>query len=231
MSNSITKERRFRGRLREHLARIGKAVASPTRLAILEVLGQGARTVEAIAEEIRQSVANTSHHLQVLREARLVDARKVGLYVHYRLAHPEVVSLQRSMRVLAEGQYEEVQRLLNAYVHDRDHLQPVSREELVTRAREGTVVVLDVRPIAEYRSGHIPGAISLPLKDLDARLSELPDGAELVAYCRGPYCLLAFEAVERLRAGGRSARRLVEGFPEWRAAGLPVEVWTEENAR
>lgn len=223
-------ERRFKARMQGHLARIGKAVSSPARLGILEVLGQGERTVEAIAKQIHQSVANTSHHLQVLREARLVEARKAGLYVHYRLARPEVVELQRAMRVLAEGQYEEVQRLLGAWVHDRDRLEPVSREELQARVRQGTVLVLDVRPTREYRAGHIPGALSVPVKELEGRLADLPGGVEVVAYCRGPYCLLAVEAVERLRASGRPARRLVEGFPEWRAAGLPVDVAEEETA-
>jgi rhodanese-related sulfurtransferase len=224
------KEAQLEGRIRLHLSRIGKAVSSPVRLAILEVLGQGERPVEAIAREVRHSVANTSHHLQVLREARLVEGRKSGLHVYYRLAHPKVIGLQRAMRLLAEEQYEEVQRLLDVYVHRRDRLEAVSREELVARARAGTVVVLDVRPASEYRAGHIPGALSVPLAQLASRLGELPGGAEIVAYCRGPYCLLAFDAVERLRAEGRSARRLVEGFPEWQADGLPVDVSAEEGS-
>lgn len=217
-------DRRLKDRLYGQFARIGKAVASPRRLELLEILAQGERTVEALASETSQPVANTSHHLQALREARLVEARKDGLHVHYRLADPDVFELGRVVRVLAERRLDEVERIVRAYLGARDQLEPVGREELLDRARSGTVLVLDVRPVDEYRAGHIPGATSVPLAQLERRIQELPQHREVVAYCRGPYCVLAFRAVEMLRARGRGARRLVDGFPEWRAAGLPVEV-------
>ncbi len=213
---------RTKSRLFQQFSRVGRAVASPARLEILETLAQGRRSVEAIAAVIRQSVANTSHHLQVLRDARLVDGRKDGLRVFYELADPEVFTLIRCIRTVAERRYDEIERLVKTYYSARDQLQPVSREELLARANQGTVVVLDVRPSLEYAAGHIPGAVSVPLEQLETRMAELPADRVVVAYCRGPYCLLAFKAVELLRARGRNARRLVEGFPEWRAAGLPV---------
>ncbi len=215
--------RRLKDRLYEQFARIGKAVASPRRLELLEILAQGERTVEALASETALSVANASHHLQALREARLVEARKDGLYVYYRLADPDVFELSRMIRVLAERRLAEVDRIVRTYLADRDQLEPIGRQELLERAQAGTVLVLDVRPFDEYRAGHVPGALSVPVDQLERRLRELPPDKEIVAYCRGPYCVLAFRAVEILRARGRAARRLVEGFPEWRAAGLPVE--------
>ncbi len=210
-------------RLYEQFARIGKDVSSPSRLELLEILAQGERTVETLAKESGLSVANASHHLQCLREARLVDARKEGLYVHYRLTDDQVDTLARLIRTLGEQYLVEVDGIVKRYFMARDSLEPVCREDLLARARSGTVLVLDVRPIEEYRAGHIPGAVSLPLADLDRRIAALPHGKEIVAYCRGPYCLLAFDAVAALRARGRKARRLEEGFPEWRAAGLPIE--------
>jgi rhodanese-related sulfurtransferase/predicted transcriptional regulator len=215
--------RRLKDRLYEQFARIGKAVASPRRLELLEILAQGERTVEALASETALSVANASHHLQALREARLVEARKEGLYVYYRLADPDVFELSRMIRVLAERRLAEVDRIVRTYLADRDQLEPIGRQELLERAQAGTALVLDVRPFDEYRAGHVPGALSVPVDQLERRLRELPPDKEIVAYCRGPYCVLAFRAVEILRARGRAARRLVEGFPEWRAAGLPVE--------
>jgi rhodanese-related sulfurtransferase/DNA-binding transcriptional ArsR family regulator len=211
-------------RLYEELSRIGKALGSPKRLELLEILAQGERTVDALARATRLSLANTSHHLRTLREARLVEARKEGLFVHYRLVGPEVFDLFDDVRRLAEDHIAEVDRLLRTYFGPRDQLEPVDRVELLRRAKDGTVLVLDVRPPEEYRAGHIPGAVSMPVDELERRLAELPRGKEIVAYCRGPYCLMAYDAVAALRAGGRRARRLVEGFPEWRAAGLPVEV-------
>ena len=215
--------RRLKDRLYEQFARIGKAVASPRRLELLEILAQGERTVEALARETALSVANASHHLQALREARLVEARKEGLYVYYRLADPDVFEFTRMIRVLAERRLAEVDRIVRTYLADRDRLEPIGRQELLERAQAGTVLVLDVRPFDEYRAGHVPGAHSVPVEQLERRLRELQPDKEIVAYCRGPYCVLAFRAVEILRARGRAARRLVEGFPEWRAAGLPVE--------
>ncbi|HCG01261.1 MAG TPA: ArsR family transcriptional regulator [Chloroflexi bacterium] len=221
---------RLKDRLYRQFARIGKAVASSRRLELLEILAQGERTVEKLARETDLSVANASHHLHVLREARLVEARKSGLYVFYRLADPTVYDLSQLIRQLAERHLAEVSRIVETYLTARDELEPVGREDLLERARTGAVLVLDVRPSEEYRAGHIPGAVSVPVEDLEDRISELPSGKELVAYCRGPYCVLAFRAVEILRARGLQARRLADGFPEWRAAGLPISVSTREDA-
>ena len=221
---------RLKDRLYRQFARIGKAVASSRRQEMLEILAQGERTVEKLARETDLSVANASHHLHVLREARLVEARKSGLYVFYRLADPTVYDLSQLIRQLAERHLAEVSRIVETYLTARDELEPVGREDLLERARTGAVLVLDVRPSEEYRAGHIPGAVSVPVEDLEDRISELPSGKELVAYCRGPYCVLAFRAVEILRARGLQARRLADGFPEWRAAGLPISVSTREDA-
>jgi rhodanese-related sulfurtransferase len=190
---------------------------------MLEVLAQGERSVEELAAQAGLSLANASRHLQVLRGARLVEARKDGLRVYYRLAEPAVYEAVRALRGLAESRLAEVDALVRTYLKARDKLEAVPRAELLRRARAGSVVVIDVRPPEEYRAGHIPGAISVPLKHLPRQVRELPARKEIVAYCRGPYCLMAFEAVDLLRKRGRRARRLVEGFPEWRAAGLPVE--------
>ena len=214
-------------RIYEELSRVGKALASPKRLELLEILAQGERSVEVLSRATALSIANTSHHLQTLREARMVEARKEGLYVHYRLVSPKVIDLLGMIRLLGEEHIAEVERLVRSYFGARDKLEPVSREELFRRAKEGTVVVLDVRPPEEYRAGHIPGAVSVPVAELEKRLKKLPRGKEIVAYCRGPYCLMAYEAVATLRARGRQARRLVDGFPEWRAAGLPIEASPE----
>lgn len=218
-----------KNRLYSELTRIAKALSSPGRLELIELLAQGERTVEALARGAGLSTANASNHLQVLREARLVEARKEGLYVHYRLAGPDVFGLFRMLRSVGGRRLAEVDRILETYLRSRDALEPVGRRELLRRAEDGTVVVLDVRPPEEYRAGHIPGAISVPLEQLDARLATLPRGKEIVAYCRGPYCVMSFEAVKALRAHGRKARRLEDGFPEWRAAGHPVATGTEER--
>lgn len=214
--------------LYEQFSRIGKAVSSPSRLELLEILAQGERPVEALAKATSLSVANASHHLQVLREARLVEARKKGLFVFYRLAGDDVDELARLIRTLGERHLAEVDGIVKRYFTSRDGLEPVKREELLSRARAGTVLVLDVRPSEEYRAGHIPGAVSVPVEEIDRRIRDLPPDKEIVAYCRGPYCVLAFRAVELLRARGRTARRLEGGLPEWRAAGLPVEASTKE---
>jgi rhodanese-related sulfurtransferase len=217
-------ERRFKEQVYELVARIAKAADSPRRLEILEVLAQGPRTVESLANETALSVANASRHLQVLRQAGLVEGRKQGLFVEYRLSDAEVFDLLRVLRVVAERRLGDVDRLVRGYLGARDDLEPVGREELLERVRSGSVVVLDVRPHEEYRSGHIAGAVSIPVAELPRRLRDLPSRKEVVAYCRGPYCVMAFDAVKTLRRHGRRARRLVEGFPEWRAAGLPVQV-------
>jgi rhodanese-related sulfurtransferase/DNA-binding transcriptional ArsR family regulator len=209
-------------RINEQVGRIAKAVSSASRLELLELLAQGERTVEVLAESAGLTIANTSQHLQSLRRVGLVTARKQGLYVHYRLSDLEVVRLLSVMRGLAEQHLDEVDEIVTDFFSSRDALEAVPREELLTRSRSGTVTVLDVRPAEEFRAGHIPGALSVPLDQLERALRKLPADNEIVAYCRGPYCLLAFEAVETLRRRGRKARRLDGGLPEWRAAGLPV---------
>jgi rhodanese-related sulfurtransferase/DNA-binding transcriptional ArsR family regulator len=215
--------RRFKEQVYELVARIAKAADSPRRLEILEVLAQGPRTVELLAREAGLSVANASRHLQLLRQAGLVEAEKQGLFVEYRLAGAEVLELTRLLRTIAEKCIGDLELLVRAYTADRDGLEPVDRQELQRRLHARSVVLLDVRPRLEYESGHIPGAISVPLDELPRRLRELPARKEIVAYCRGPYCVMSFDAVRLLRQRGRRARRLVEGFPEWRASGLPVE--------
>ena len=210
-------------RLYAQLSRVAAALASPSRLEILDALAQAEQPVEALASAAGLTLANASQHLRVLREAQLVESRKQGLRVYYSLAGPEVFDLMRMLRSVAELRLAELDRIADTYLRSRDQLEPVGREELLERARAGEVLVIDVRPEAEFRAGHIPGAISLPLEELELRLSELPEGVEIVAYCRCPYCLLSYDAVDMLSARGRQARRLVDGFPEWRAEGLPVE--------
>lgn len=217
------KHREFKDRLYEELGRVARAIDSPRRLELIDLLAQGERSVEDLAAEAMLSMANTSQHLQVLRGARLVEARKEGLRVYYRLAQAEVHGVARAVRGLAQARLAEVDHLVQTHLESRDELEPLPREELLRRIRGGRTVVIDVRPREEYRAGHIPGALSIPLGELDKRLSELPARKEIVAYCRGPYCVMAYEAVARLRARGRRARRLTDGFPEWRASGLPVQ--------
>jgi len=207
----------------EQFARVGKALASGHRLEIVELLAQAERSVEALAELTGLSVANTSQHLQQLRRVGLVAARKEGLRVHYRLADPAVSELLGAMQRIAEKQYAEVERIVRSYLAAKDDLEPVSRAELLERAARGDVTIVDVRPPEEFAAGHLPGALNVPLAELEARRGKLPRGQEVVAYCRGPYCVLAFEAVARLRAAGHAARRLEGGYPEWKSAGLPIE--------
>ena len=213
----------FKKQLFTHFARIGSALSNGNRLELLEYLAQGERTVETLAKLTDLSVANASQHLQLLRRSGLVDTRRAGLYVHYRLADPQVTLLIDVMHKLAESQLAEVSRLVQSYLTKKDQLEPVPRAELLQRAREGLVTVLDVRPKEEFAAGHLPGALNIPLKKLEQHLEELPHEQEVVAYCRGPYCVLAYEAVAKLRAKGFKARRLEDGFPEWKLAGLPVE--------
>lgn len=221
--------RELKDRIYEQFSRIGKAIASPHRLEIIELLAQGERTVEGLANALAVPLANASHHVQALRAAHLVDARKEGTFVYYRLTDPDVFELARSIRTLAERHLAEVDRIVRTYFHARDQLDPIGREALLERARAGDLVVLDVRPAEEYRAGHIVGALSIPVGELEQRLAELPADKEIIAYCRGPYCVMALEAVQMLRAHGRPARRLVDGFPEWRASGLPIEATMEES--
>jgi len=211
-------------RLYAQLARIAGAMASPQRLELVEILAQGERSVAALAEVVRLPIANVSHHLQVLRDVGLVIGHKQGLFVHYRLADPEVFDLHRKLATVGRQRLTEVDSIVQRYFEGRDGLEPVGRAELLRRVRDGSVIVLDVRPPEEYAAGHVPGAVSMPLESLEAGLIHLPKGKPVVAYCRGPYCVMAFEAVLRLRERGRDARRLEEGFPEWRAEGMPVAV-------
>ena len=215
--------RDFKDRLYGQFARIGKALASPHRLEILELLAQAERTVDSLAGELGLSLANTSQHLQVLRQAALVESRKDGLYVSYRLADPGVFDLCSAIRAVAERRLADLERLVREHFGDRSDAEPVEMDELLKRARSKQVVVLDTRPATEYVAGHIAGAISVPVDDLQQRWRQLPKSKEYVAYCRGPYCVYADRAVEILRSHRRRARRLLEGFPEWRAAGLPVK--------
>jgi rhodanese-related sulfurtransferase len=226
-----TPARAWKSGVYEQLARIGKSLSSGPRLEILDLLCQGPRTVELIAAEVGQSVANTSHHLQALRRARLVEGEKDGTHVLYRLADEEVCTFYRSLRRLAESRLLEIHAVTRQFLEERGALEPVDREALISRVRRGEVTVLDVRPAEEYQAGHIPGALSVPLVELKRRIRELPRKREIVAYCRGPYCVLAVEAVELLRRAGFKAVRLEEGVPDWRARGLAVEVSSAEGSR
>lgn len=219
--------RQFKDQLYEQFARIGKALASPKRLELLDLLGQGERTVEGLAKEASLSIANCSQHLQVLREARLVEARKEGLYVFYRLADEAVGDFWLALRSLAERRLADIDRVVRDYFETPEALEPIGRHELLDRVREGSVTVLDVRPAEEYLAGHIPGAVSMPPEELERRLAELSRDREIIAYCRGPYCVYAVHAVELLRRRRFKARRFEEGIPEWRSAGLPVAVGEE----
>jgi rhodanese-related sulfurtransferase len=207
----------------DEFARVGKALGSGRRIELLDVLANGERTVEGLAGEVGLSLANTSQHLQVLRQAGLITGRRQGTSIRYRLAAPEVFGLWRALRTLAAARLAEVERLAAAYLGAREELEPVTRQELARRLQDGDpLVVLDVRPPAEHAAGHLPGAVSIPLAELRRRLAELPGDREIVAYCRGPYCAFAHEAVRVLGEAGLAARRLEDGLPEWQAAGLPV---------
>ena len=223
----MSQDRRFKRAIYEQIARIGKAVASPNRLELLELLCQGPRTVEVLAREAGLSTANASQHLRMLRAARLVEADKEGLFVTYRPADMHVCQFFRRLRALAEDRLADMQQIARRFTEGHESMEPVDKEDLLERVRQGVVTVLDVRPSEEYRAGHIAGAISVPLKELKRHLSKLPHHQEIVAYCRGPYCVLAVRAVEILRANGFQAVRLKEGALEWRAYGLPVAVGEE----
>jgi rhodanese-related sulfurtransferase len=215
--------REFKDRLFGQFAKIGKALSSPRRLEIVDLLAQGERTVEEIAGETAMSVASASQHLQILKAARMVEARREGLYAHYRLADEDVFRTWQAVRALAESRLSEVDGVVDAYLDDRDALEAVDAAELMERLNDGSVIVLDVRPEEEYRAGHIPGALSVPVDALEAALQTLPRDREIVAYCRGPYCVFSDEAVALLGSRGFRARRLRQGLPDWRAGGFPVE--------
>ena len=216
--------RKYKDNIFEQFARIGKAVSSPKRLELLDLLCQCDRTVEALASETGMTVANTSQHLHVLRAARLIEGEKEGLYVKYRLADEAVGKFYRSMRILSEKRLAEVQQITHRYLEGREGLEPVDRESLLERVRGGGVTVLDVRPVEEYNAGHIPDAISIPFRKLADRLSELPRDQEIVAYCRGPYCVLAVQAVEMLRSKGFQAVRMEDGVQDWLAHGFTIDI-------
>jgi rhodanese-related sulfurtransferase/DNA-binding transcriptional ArsR family regulator len=216
-------KRDFKDKLYGQFGRIGKALSNPHRIEMLDLLAQREWSVEALATEVGLTVANASAHLQVLREARLVESRKDGLYVHYRVSDDVVLDLSRALRRVAETQLAEVDRLVESYMGGRADMEPLGFEELRARMREGSVVLIDVRPREEYAAGHIAGAVSVPYDEVEQRLTELPRDREIVAYCRGPYCVFADQAVEALRDRRRRARRLEAGYPEWKVAGLPVE--------
>lgn len=218
MSNPSPKARLF-----EHFARVAKALASANRLELLEALAQGERSVDGLAKASGMSVANASHHLQVLRDGGLVQSRREGLQVIYRLADDEVQNLITGLRHVAEKHLAEVERIVRENFENRDQLSPVRRKDLLNLVRSGEAMVIDVRPPSEYEAGHIEGAVSVPLDVLPERLKQLPQDQEIVAYCRGPYCMLAFEAVEQLRKLGYRARRLEDGFPEWKSESMPIK--------
>ena len=208
--------------LYDALAKSAKALANGRRAELVDVLAQGERSVEELASEIDQSVANTSQHLQRLLRSGLVQSRREGTRVYYSLSGPLVGDLWAAMRRAAQEHVAGLEQLAADYLGDRSKLRTISRDELRARLRDGDVVVLDVRPASEYAAGHIRGAISIPIQDLRARLNEIPDGADVVAYCRGPYCVYADQAVRLLNQKGRTAARLEDGFPEWNSAHLPV---------
>jgi len=212
-----------KARLYEAIGRVALALGSAGRLQILEFVAQGERSVDTLAAMTGLSVANTSKHFQALRQAGLVSARKEGLRVYYSLAGNDVAALLSALREVSEQRVAEVERLLRTWLAHRDELEPVPAREVLERAKKGLVVVLDVRPPEEYSAGHLPGAVNIPIHELAKRLRELPKRREIIAYCRGPYCLMSYDAVSLLRAKGIKARRLEAGLPEWRAAGLPVE--------
>jgi rhodanese-related sulfurtransferase/DNA-binding transcriptional ArsR family regulator len=212
----------------EQFAQIAKALGHPHKLELLELLAQGERSVDKLSNVAGLTVANTSRHLQQLRRAGLIASRKEGLYVFYRIAGDDVIDLLRSLRRTGQRHISEVNEVVIGYFINRDSLEPVSRKELLRRSKDGLVTVLDVRPREEYEVGHIPGALNVPLDEIKKQLARLPKEQEIIAYCRGEYCVLAFEAVAALRKKGFTARRLEEGYPEWKAAGLPVENVSKE---
>ncbi len=216
--------RQFKNGVYEQLSRVAKALAAPKRLELLDLLCQGPRTVESLAGQSAISVANASRHLQVLRAARLVDAEKRGLYVEYRLADDEVCRFYVSLRALATSRLAEIDLVTRAFMERRGALEEVHGEELIRRVRSGEVTILDVRPVEEYEAGHIPGALSMPIADLKARWANLPKDRDVVAYCRGPYCVMAVDAVNLLRKKGFKAHRLEQGVADWRARGWRIEI-------
>jgi rhodanese-related sulfurtransferase/DNA-binding transcriptional ArsR family regulator len=219
----MSSQREPKQALFEQLAVVARTLGSAARLEILDFLAQGERSVEALAQVAGLSVANTSKHLQQLKAAGLVEARREGKHIRYRLGDERVLDAVGDLRALAEAHLDEVGDLVASYLRSRDALEPVPAKELLERARHGLVTVVDVRPPEEYAQGHVAGALNIPLDTLEQHLQELPRDREIVAYCRGPWCVLSYEAVARLRTAGIEARRMADGLPEWRRSGLPVE--------
>lgn len=219
----------FKHDLFSQFARVGKAMSNANRLELLEFLAQGERSVDELSKVSGLTVANTSQHLQQLRLAGLVSCTKKGLKVYYRISGDDVIELFKALRAVAERHIAEVEKLVNTYLNVKDDLEPIPANELLERARQGLVTVLDVRPPEEYKAGHVLGALNIPLGELESHLDELDPEQEIVAYCRGPHCVLAFDAVDTLRKQGRKARRLEDGYPEWKASGFPVAVTEEET--
>jgi rhodanese-related sulfurtransferase/DNA-binding transcriptional ArsR family regulator len=211
-----------KSRLYAAIGRVALALSSGPRLQILEFSAQGERSVERLAAMSGLSIANTSKHLQALRQAGLVTARKEGLRVYYSIAGDDVAALVSRLREVAESRVADVEKVLRVWLAYRDEMEAVPAREVLERAKKGLVVVLDVRPPEEFAAGHLPGAVNIPVRELEKRLKELPKRREVIAYCRGPYCLMSYDAVSLLRRKGRKARRLEAGLPEWRAAGLPI---------
>lgn len=213
----------FKNALFNQFARVGKALANGNRLELLEFLAQGERSVDELAKVSGLSVANTSQHLQLLRQSGLVSSRKEGLKVFYKISNDEVIELLNNLRHVAERELADVSLLVNTFLTVKDALEPIARNELLERINNDLVTVIDVRPVEEFNAGHVPGAINVPLVDLHKHIDEMGNKKEIVAYCRGPHCVLAFDAVHQLRKKGLAARRMEDGFPEWKHSGMPVE--------
>ena len=213
----------FKSDLFSQFARVGKALSNANRLELLEFLAQGSRSVDSLAKIAKLSVANTSQHLQQLRQAGLVESRKDGLKVYYSISGDDVIGLLDSLRTVAERHISDVDKLVNTYLTAKDNLEPIPATELLKQAKQDLITVLDVRPKEEYAAGHVRGAINIPIEELEQHLQQLDCSHEIVAYCRGPHCILAFDAVAQLRQKGFQARRLEHGYPEWKIAGLPIE--------
>ncbi len=215
--------REFKDTIFEQFARMAHAFSSPKRLEIIDILAQGERDVDSLSRCANMTIANTSRHLQTLKNARLVESRKAGVQVFYRLAGTEVLHCYNQFQALAEKRSIEIREIVKVFFEERDGLEPISKEKLYKRIQDRDVIVLDVRPSQEYKNDHIAGALSIPLPELKDRLKEIPQNREIVAYCRGLYCVLSAEAINILRTAGYRAKRLKEGLPEWKDAGLPVE--------